>query len=413
MSLLTVAIPTRNRGEYLPYALESCRKQLSMRFQYLVIDNCSTDDTAEVCRKYECDSRFKYVKYDVVGNINEQFLRCLEHSDGDWLCIIGDDDCIFPDLTEVFKKSAAIAGELNLNSLAWDAPIYRWPNFSNYESNCLKYTGLNHRGDFDADHVFVRTREYATRAIFHNLKYIYQGPGVYHKACRKKVLADLCTRFSTSEIFYHSADISVAAYLWLNEAGTLHLMQPLTMSGYSARSTGAAHTVADNSDAVENYFAENPSALKDFQSNLTALVNFNESSLHLSEIGAIYMIVCRALSLYGADPLPVRLYVEGEIANAGKVAPRYRKTIGAMLSHITNNDAALAGQYDLKIFDNTDGPRSLPPFDPAERIKSFKTATNGNQLNVVSRMLDGYANGIENILDAAAYCHHRLRLGDR
>ena len=125
------------------------------------------------------------------------------------------------------------------------------------------------------------------------------------------------------------------------------------------------------------------------------------------------MIVCRALSLYGADPLPVRLYVEGEIANAGKVAPRYRKTIGAMLSHITNNDAALAGQYDLKIFDNTDGPKSLPPFDPAERIKPFKTATNGNQLNVVSRMLDGHATGIENILDAAAYCHHRLRFGDR
>ena len=133
--------PDRNRGEYLPYALESCRKQLSMRFQYLVIDNCSTDDTAEVCRKYECDSRFKYVKYDVVGNINEQFLRCLEHSDGDWLCIIGDDDCIFPDLTEVFKKSAAIAAELNLNSLAWDAPIK--VKFSNYESNCLSM-GLNH-----------------------------------------------------------------------------------------------------------------------------------------------------------------------------------------------------------------------------------------------------------------------------
>ena len=413
MSLLTVAIPTRNRSEYLPYALESCRNQFSMRFQYLVIDNCSTDDTAHVCQKYIHDPRFKYIRYDEIGNINEQFSRCLEHSDGDWLCIIGDDDCIFPDLTEVFEKSAAMAAELDLKSLSWDAPIYRWPNFSDQESNCLKYMGLNHRGDFDADHVIVRPREFATRAIFTSLKYLYQGPGVYHKACRKQVLTDLCSRFSTSEIFYHSADISVAAHLWLNEARTLHLRQPLTISGYSARSTGAAHTVADNSDAVKNYYAENPSVLTDFQSNLRALANLNESSLHLSEIGCIYMILCRALSLRGADPLPVRLYVEGEIANAGKVAPRHRKTIGTMLSHIIDNDAALAGQYDLKIFDNTDDAKSLPPFDPAERIQILKEAKNGNQLNVVSRMLDGHATGIENILDAAAYCHYRLRFGAR
>lgn len=411
MYLLTVAIPTRNRSEYLRYALESCRQQTSLQFQYLVVDNCSTDETAHVCQQYQYDPRFKYIRYDVVGNINEQFSRCLEHSDGHWLSIIGDDDCVFPDLSEIFEKSAAIASELDVRSISWDAPIYRWPNFSDQESNCLKYIGLNYRGDFDADHVILRTREFSTRAILKNLKYVYQCPGVYHKACKKHVLTELCTRFSNSEIFYHSADISVAGHLWLNEASTLHLRQPLTIAGYSSLSTGASHTIADNKDAKETYYAENPAVLKDFQSNLSALAGFNESDLHMSEVGFIFMILCRALSLRGADPLPVRLYVEAEIANARKVAPRYRETIGKMVRHITNNDMALAGQYDLEVFGNTDAAKSLPPFDPAEIRQLLKQAQNGNQLSVVSRTLDGHTAGIENVLDAAAYCHYRLRFG--
>ncbi len=52
---LSVAICTYNRGDRLIYALESLATQSTPldQFEILVVDNCSTDNTAEICRRYQ------------------------------------------------------------------------------------------------------------------------------------------------------------------------------------------------------------------------------------------------------------------------------------------------------------------------------------------------------------------------
>ena len=53
---LSVIIPTRNRADLLDATLESITKQTfpSDKFEIIVIDNGSTDNTAEICKKYQC-----------------------------------------------------------------------------------------------------------------------------------------------------------------------------------------------------------------------------------------------------------------------------------------------------------------------------------------------------------------------
>lgn len=58
---ITVVIPAYNAAQYLPEAIESVLSQTFADFEAFIIDDGSTDNTAEVARLYvERDSRFKY-----------------------------------------------------------------------------------------------------------------------------------------------------------------------------------------------------------------------------------------------------------------------------------------------------------------------------------------------------------------
>lgn len=49
--ILTIAIPTYNRANYLKRALKSIAKQYDDRLEIIVSDNASLDDTEEVVRE--------------------------------------------------------------------------------------------------------------------------------------------------------------------------------------------------------------------------------------------------------------------------------------------------------------------------------------------------------------------------
>jgi len=53
--LVSVVIPTFNVAKYLPETLESLKKQTIKKalFETIIIDDCSTDDTFNICKKYK------------------------------------------------------------------------------------------------------------------------------------------------------------------------------------------------------------------------------------------------------------------------------------------------------------------------------------------------------------------------
>jgi glycosyltransferase involved in cell wall biosynthesis len=93
---VTVGIPTYNRSALLREALESVLAQTYSQFRLVISDNASTDDTADVVASYS-DARLEYVRADrnigMLGNFN----RLIELADTDFLMLLADDDCIYPD----------------------------------------------------------------------------------------------------------------------------------------------------------------------------------------------------------------------------------------------------------------------------------------------------------------------------
>lgn len=89
----SVLIPTRNRAEYLRYAIESVRRQDYPNWELIVCDNASTDETPQLVTSY-VDPRIRFFRSAVALPVTENWNRAVAHLAGDYFIMLGDDDCL-------------------------------------------------------------------------------------------------------------------------------------------------------------------------------------------------------------------------------------------------------------------------------------------------------------------------------
>lgn len=96
---ISVCMPVYNGSAQIAEAIESILNQTYRDFRLIIIDNCSTDDTAGIVRKFD-DKRIDFLcnprNLGLIGNVN----RCLEMADGQYVCIFAHDDVMLPDNLE-------------------------------------------------------------------------------------------------------------------------------------------------------------------------------------------------------------------------------------------------------------------------------------------------------------------------
>src|SRR5687768_14893088 len=89
---VSVLIPTYNYARYLDEAIQSAIRQTFTDFEIIIVDNNSTDNTAEVISKYLTDPRIRYYRNKSnIGLINN-FNRCLELATGQYIKFLLADD---------------------------------------------------------------------------------------------------------------------------------------------------------------------------------------------------------------------------------------------------------------------------------------------------------------------------------
>lgn len=87
----SVLLPTRNRLEYLRYAVETVRRQDYDDWEIVIADNDSDDDIGAYVIEQR-DSRIKYTRSDQFLPVTDNWNRALEQSSGDFVIMLGDDD---------------------------------------------------------------------------------------------------------------------------------------------------------------------------------------------------------------------------------------------------------------------------------------------------------------------------------
>jgi glycosyltransferase involved in cell wall biosynthesis len=95
--LVTIVIPTYNRADsFLPGALQSAIRQGYESLEVLVVDNASTDDTAEVVRAHDHPG-LRYIRQPNNVGPFRNFQRGLAEATGEYVLFLCDDDRLDPD----------------------------------------------------------------------------------------------------------------------------------------------------------------------------------------------------------------------------------------------------------------------------------------------------------------------------
>ena len=135
--LVSVIIPTYKSNETLLRAIDSILNQTYDNFEVIVVDdnNPDTDErknTEALMKKYETDSRVKYIQHERNKNGSAARNTAFRNSDGEYISFLDDDDYYHPDnlkkQVEYLQKHLDVGG------------CYCWRK-QNDKEVCGKYKG--------------------------------------------------------------------------------------------------------------------------------------------------------------------------------------------------------------------------------------------------------------------------------
>ena len=96
--LVSVITPVYNREKYLVKCIESILKQTYSNFEFLIIDDKSSDNTLEIIKNYQSiDSRIKILENDKNLGATVSFNRGLDVCQGKYVARMDSDDISLPD----------------------------------------------------------------------------------------------------------------------------------------------------------------------------------------------------------------------------------------------------------------------------------------------------------------------------
>jgi glycosyltransferase involved in cell wall biosynthesis len=185
--LVSVIIPTYNRGQLVFRAIKSVLNQTYKNLEIIIVDDGSTDDTEEIVKKFS-DERIKYIRYPKNRGLSFARNTGIRNSKGDFVAFLDSDDEYIPEKIEktlrVFKNSSKDLGLVASNF--WrivdgkkKIMYSRWTPFLPFA--VFRKDALEKNGFFDEGLEILIDLEFYTRFIGKfPAYYIYEPLGIYH-----------------------------------------------------------------------------------------------------------------------------------------------------------------------------------------------------------------------------------------
>lgn len=104
--LVSVIVPIYNAERYIRRCLDSIRAQTFQNFEVIMINDGTTDSSADIAGEYTVDPRFKLYNQDNRG-VGYARNRGLEMASGEYVAFVDSDDAIVPEHLEKLYAAAA------------------------------------------------------------------------------------------------------------------------------------------------------------------------------------------------------------------------------------------------------------------------------------------------------------------
>ena len=105
-SFITIFTPTFNRAYRLPALYNSLLQQTSKNFEWIIIDDCSTDDTEELINSWKKEDKLKltYIKQEKNGGKHRCINKAVKIAQTELFFIVDSDDFLTDDAVEQIEK---------------------------------------------------------------------------------------------------------------------------------------------------------------------------------------------------------------------------------------------------------------------------------------------------------------------
>jgi len=236
--LISVVIPTRERGSLLGPSLETVLADSDPNLEVVVSDNHSRDETPELLRR-QTDPRLRVVRPECPVSMRRNFETALSAAAGDYVIFLGDDDGVMPGgiamLRSVLTRQPAEA-------VSWEMLHYTWPSArANQQAGFVRikpksvYGGVSRRAP----------AALLSQAVSGRLRNYKETANIYHGCVSRRLIERV--RNANNGVYFGGAIPDVyacMANLAQMRDDLLWIDHPVTCGGASDRSNGAAQVAA-------------------------------------------------------------------------------------------------------------------------------------------------------------------------
>ncbi|ALC89198.1 hypothetical protein AM500_04895 [Bacillus sp. FJAT-18017] len=246
--LLSVVIPTKNREKYASATVKQILDINDDRIQVVIQDNSDTHVLSELLDNYSEDNRLKYNYTPGTVSFVENFNLAVSQADGEYLCIIGDDDGIVPQIIDVVmwaKKNNIDAIKPELNA------VYFWPNSealkNKLDNGYLNISKITAKAELCKPHIEIEKllKQGAQQYLSLDMVKLYHG--IVKRDCLDEI------KKVTGKYFGGlSPDIYMSVALSLTVNKMVKIDFPLTISGICNKSGSSDSATGKHTGNLED-----------------------------------------------------------------------------------------------------------------------------------------------------------------
>lgn len=90
--LVSIIMPSYNTAKYISESINSVINQTYQKWELIIVDDCSTDNTDEIIEKFLKDERIKYFKNEKNSGAAISRNKALREAKGKWIAFLDSDD---------------------------------------------------------------------------------------------------------------------------------------------------------------------------------------------------------------------------------------------------------------------------------------------------------------------------------
>lgn len=181
----TLIIPTRNRQRTAVFAIESAINCRDSDLQIIVCDNSDNDLLKSEISRRGWLQKLLYLKTESVLSMRDNWEFALDHSEGDFVTVIGDDDAVMPDC---FAWARNTFSRVDVEVLQPKHAIYKWDDYPFHGRRQYLACSFGER-------IFKNSkpRDFLRKGIEYKVT-LGTGPGIYYGFVRRDFLISLKNR---------------------------------------------------------------------------------------------------------------------------------------------------------------------------------------------------------------------------